>query len=115
MASDRAGLTEIERCFVSAAAALRAGDFRDLAVISARIESLLQGIGGAAPDRAVLEGLRARADEQMRLLAAARDGVRAAATRVAELRRAPGEMLTYDPAGRGQTLQVPAERIEHRA
>lgn len=106
---------EIERCFNRVSAALRSGSVGELAPLIERIEALMLRLGHSGPAPADLARLRLRAAEQMRLLGAARDGIRAAALRLADIRRAPGAMSTYDPAGRSRTLHFQSGSVEKHA
>jgi hypothetical protein len=110
-------IAALMRCLDQTAQALRTGDFTGLAVLAAELEGLADGLAtqAASPSAPELEALRARALGQLRHLSAARDGVRAAMQRVAQLRRLPSELSTYDRDGRGLTFRFATRTLEHRA
>lgn len=107
----------LQMCLDQTAEALRIGDFAGLPLLATEMERLAGGLAtqGASLSGPELKALRARALRQLRRLAAARDGVRAAVQRVEHLRRMPSELSTYDRDGRGLTFQFVSQTLEHRA
>ena len=66
-------------------------------------------------DRETLRGLRALADRNQALLHAAAQGLRAATSRLAELRQGLGALSTYGADGGRKGLPKPESKLEHRA
>jgi len=107
----------LDECLDRMGVALRMGDFASLAVLAGESEALAEGLAGQAATltEAEMKALRLKAGRHLGHLAAARDGVRAAMQRVAQLRRLSSELSTYDEAGRGQTIRFAAQMLEHKA
>ena len=92
-------MTALEPLLDEMRARVRMADFAALAGLAPEIEAAL-----AASDRgldaAALQRLKAKADENVTLLDAARRGLRAARRRLEETRRAAQNLQTYDVKGR---------------
>lgn len=103
--------------FERMAEVLRMGEFAQLPELVCELEGLTNRLvrQGAELTGPELTALRVRADRALRRFAAARDGVQAAAQRIAQLRQISSELSTYDRDGRGQTLRFAAQTMEHRA
>ncbi len=114
---DRGLISALDLCLEQTEEALRAGDFTRLSALTIEMDSLVGGLAGEGASLAgpELKALRVRAARQLRRLSAARDGVRAAAQRIAQLRRMSSELSTYGRDGRGQTLRFAAQTLEHKA
>lgn len=84
-------------------AALRAGDFAALADLTARLDSAVQDMTALPAEE--LHVLRQRAGDTATCLAAARNGIRAARRRVAEVTGGPAALSTYDRDGRRSQAQ----------
>lgn len=85
--------------------ALRAGRLEELGAMAERLEAALGDLGPGL-DAATLARIRARAGENARLIAAAREGL----AHVETLRRAPASLSTYDPSGRLASFPTMAGR-----
>lgn len=108
---------ELRTCLDTVGRALASGDLGALAPLSAQLDELGQRLARnpRASSREDLLLLKEQAARQMRLLGAARDGVKAAIRRVDLIRRASGEFATYDRAGHGRTLRFEPSNLEQRA
>ncbi len=112
--SDLARTIELlEQVFDVERHAIRAGDFSGLDVLAVRKEALISDLRGAPPD--ALGRLRARAQENQRLLAAALKGVRAAQRRLDTIIRASRSLSSYDALGRACTIASGGSQVERRA
>lgn len=79
-------------------AALREGNYAALSELAAELDA--QTEGAATMPAAELRLLRQRATETAACLVAARNGIRAARRRVAEVTGGPAALSTYDREGR---------------
>jgi hypothetical protein len=114
---DKNLINAFEQCLDQTSEALTCGTFARLPALAGEMEVLAGRLArqGATLSGAEVKALRVRAERQLCRLAAARDGVRAAMERVAQLRRLSSELSTYDREGRGQTLRFGAQTLEHKA
>ena len=117
MPNDSTLIDDIRHCLFLTVEAVRTGRLDRLASLAADLEALEKRLADAAPTarRAELEKLRAEAEQSLRHLTAARDGIRAATERVRQIARIPSELSTYDRAGRGSIVQFDEQSLEHRA
>jgi hypothetical protein len=117
MPNDSTLIDDIHHCLSLTVEAVRTGRLDRLVSLAADLGALEKRLVGAAPTarRAELEKLRAEAEQSLRHLTAARDGIRAATERVRQIARIPSELSTYDRAGRGSTVQFDEQSLEHRA
>ena len=117
MPNDSTLIDDIRHCLFLTVEAVMTGRLDRLASHAADLEALEKRLADAAPTapRAELEKLRAEAEQSLRHLTAARDGIRAATERVRQIARIPSELSTYDRAGRGSTVQFDEQSLEHRA
>ena len=103
----------LERLFDLERHAIRTGVFAALTDLAARKEELADGLEGAPAE--ALERLRARAQGNQRLLAAALKGVRAAQRRLDLITRASRSLSSYDALGRARTVASGGPKVERRA
>ena len=108
---------ELTTCLDALGESLGSGDLRALGPLAVRLDelALLLTRGTHRLTRDELEVLRQKAERQMRLLGAARDGLTAAIRRVELVSRASGELSTYDREGHGRTLRFQPSSLEQRA
>lgn len=95
-------------------AALCCGDLHELTAIVASKQALLEQIEGPA-DTPALEELRRQAQRNQALLEAALRGIRAALSRIAEIRQSVRQCDTYTPGGQIRTLRIGGGSTERRA
>lgn len=98
-------------------AALLAGQLDTIARLAPERERLMGQLADSA-ERASLPGLRAlrvMAEHNEHLLAAARRGLEAARTRLAQLRNGGPRLNTYDRQGQRVCLDATPGRLERRA
>lgn len=103
----------LEQVFDVERHAIRTGEFSGLAELATRKEALIGNLRGAPAD--ALDHLRARAQENQRLLAAALKGVRAAQRRLDTITRASRSLNSYDALGRARTIASDRTQVERRA
>lgn len=105
-----ASLEEVRECLAD-------GNLSGLGALAARLDDLTQALARQGPEVApdALRALKSRAERQLALLGAAREGVLAAQRRVALLHNVCGEFSTYDRDGQGRTLRFGAQNLEQRA
>ncbi len=117
MPNERSLIQDIHHCLSLTVEAVKTGRLDRIAGHAAELEALEQRLVGTAPQthRTELETLRSKAEQSLRHLTAARDGIRAATERVRQIARIPSELSTYDRAGRGSTVQFDEQSLEHRA
>ena len=96
-------------------AALRNGDLQDLPAIADRKSALAQDIASSAVPRAELARIRQALDRNARLLLAARDGVKAAQTRLSALRSVRDGLSLYTAGGDRTTVARRSTGLEHKA
>lgn len=110
-------LGEIGACLDAVQACLRDGDLAALGALAARLDGLTQALAreGKAVVPDALRALKSRAERQLALLGAAREGVLSAQRRVALLHNVCGEFSTYDRDGQSRTLRFGAQNLEQRA
>lgn len=110
-------LDEIGACLDAIRECLGDGGIAGLGALAARLDdhchALTRQRHQIEPDG--LQALKARAERQLALLGAARDGVQSARRRVALLQNVCGELSTYDRDGQGHTLRFGAQNLEQRA
>lgn len=95
--------------------ALLAGDTAALTALLPQKEKLIADYGAVA-SRAGLEAMQAKVLRNQALLDQAMAGLKAAAKRLAELRRAREGLQTYDQTGRKQALGPACkQKLERRA
>lgn len=105
------GLINVERH------SIRNGEFDDLESLAIEKARLLEAIIATreAPVREDLARLKAKADANQRILAAALKGVRAAQKRLDMIRRASRSLNVYDRMGRAQSIGGNDGTVERRA
>ncbi len=106
---------EVCLCLERAAEALKEGNFARLASLCAALETQVAGLSDEKVSANDLLLLRGSAARQLALLEVAREGIRAATSRVREIHRLSLELSTYDRDGRGTTFHFTAGSLEHRA
>jgi flagellar biosynthesis/type III secretory pathway chaperone len=94
---------------------LLAGDLDRVLRLAGRKQALLSRLPDSSGDLARLDRLRRSAARNAGLLAAAAQGVRAAAERVRNLIEGPAPLTTYDGSGRRQSLASGGEGPVRRA
>lgn len=77
--------------------------------------ALLARLPGAAPQRAGLMRIRQLSEENQRLLAAAAEGLKSAAARLAAISGAQAGFGTYDRSGRESRIEIPRRVVERKA
>ena len=108
-------MAELETLLDRELVLIRRADFAQLGELSSVKEALLEALSFApAPTPESLERLRGKARRVASSLESARQGLRAAGRRVAEL-QAAGRPATYDAEGHRSGLCALAGRIERRA
>lgn len=110
-------LGEIGNCLDAIRECLGDGDLAGLGALAARLDDLCQALTRERPEIAqgALRALKSRAERQLALLGAAREGVQSARRRVALLHSVCGELSTYDRDGQGRTLRFGTQNLEQRA
>lgn len=108
---------ELEICLDLIGRTIGTGDLAALGPLAARLDELGQRLARdpQALSQPQLRALKQKAERQMRLLDAARNGVQAAIRRVELMRRASGELATYDREGQGRTVSFQPASLEQRA
>lgn len=101
------GLLRIERQVLLQGAIAELGEMAD------RKQFLLQRLRGVETDR--LAPLLRLAEENQRLIGAALRGIRAAQSRLSQIRRAIGGVGSYDKEGRARSIGSSHNSLERRA
>lgn len=97
--------------------AIRSGEFAGLETLARVKSDLLDQISANPPPdgAAALERVRAKANANQGLLAAALKGVRAAQRRLDMIHRASRSLNTYDSMGRAKSIDSGTGTVERRA
>jgi hypothetical protein len=110
-------IVELDKVLDQEKAALLSGNLDELAKLVTKKERLVEALNAA--DLTVSDPLRQVSDKVSQnkvLLESALDGIRTAARRLAELRRARKTLDTYDRLGRKNRIEEPIEtNVEKRA
>src|SRR5688572_22578343 len=94
--------------------ALRRGAIDSLAGLAQRKDGLLAGLAADAPDPAAFASLQRALARNGRMLAAAGEGLRDAATRLRQLREGQ-DLVTYDDSGRKRTVAAAGPTVSRSA
>ncbi|TXH99748.1 MAG: hypothetical protein E6Q73_09635 [Pseudorhodobacter sp.] len=100
-------MASLETLLDEVAAKTRAGDFTALGALSARLEASLAELVKQPPGPG-LDRLRQKAEQNARLLDAARRGIKAARRRIEDARQVAQRLQTYDIAGKKSDIAVGA-------
>lgn len=108
---------DLVTCLDALGDSLGSGDLDALGPLAQRLDELGQLLPRHAQrlTREDLLALKQKAERQMHLLDAARDGAKSAVRRVELIRRASAELATYDREGQGRTLRFQPSNLEQRA
>jgi len=110
-------LGEVEGVLDTERNLLRLGAFEGLSDLARRKEQLISHIAGHMDpaSSAILQRVRAKAQVNLALFAAAQSGLRAAQDRLDAIRRGASTLQTYDSNGRATAFVSPVARHERRA
>lgn len=110
-------LSEVEGILDTERNLLRNGAFEGLPDLAARKDQLIARIADHPEPAAAarLQRVRAKAQANLALFAAAQAGLRAAQERLDAIRHGASTLQTYDSNGRATSFTAPAVRHERRA
>ncbi|WP_093362717.1 hypothetical protein [Tropicimonas isoalkanivorans] len=91
------------------------GDFAELERIAKQKEGLLSDTAVVSHEPADLAKIRQLSERNEKLLQASLEGVKAARSRLSDIRRASNQLETYTNAGKVRDLAHPRRQVERRA
>ena len=95
--------------------AILTGRFDLLERLAAEKERLVKLVSRDQTDANLLAKLREKTERNGQLLAAMRDGIRAAQDRVRKLQKGAEPLQTYDPTGQIHSIEPAKQVLTHRA